>query len=80
MSVNDSLGILIGFAVIGGIILGEIRSRQKQPIQPEKNTKIHKELREEPALLDIEDSEFDGALLFGDFWFPAEFPELGENN
>ena len=78
MSANDGLGLIVFFTVILGVIWGELKSRTKpKPINDKvKRAKKHR-LKED---LNIEDSEFDGAMLFGDYLFPEEFPEFGENN
>ena len=80
MLADDGLGILIFLSVVAGIILGELKSRKKQPIQFDKKVKHAKKYRVKDDLLDIEDSEFDGAILFGDSWFPPESFDNIENN
>lgn len=41
MSVNDGVGILIGFAVVAGVVLGEIRWRKikNKPVEQPKRAK-----------------------------------------
>lgn len=79
---NTSLGLLVFFAVIFGIfwgILSAHKNRNEQPIQPDRKTKQTKKHKEKENLLEIEASEFNGAILFGDYWFPPEFDDI-ENN
>jgi hypothetical protein len=80
---NTSLGLLVFFAVILGIfwgILSERKNRNEQPIQPDRKTKQTEKPEIKDDLLDIGDSEFDGAILLNDYIFPKEFPEIEENN
>lgn len=58
MSANDGLGLLIGFAVIGGIILGELRSRKKQPIEI-KSEKHRKKPKVEDDSSEFESDDID---------------------
>jgi len=79
MTEGDGLGIIVFFTFIAGIILGELKSRTKpKPINGK--AKHRKKRKENDDLLDIEDSEFDGAILFGDYWFPPEGFDDIENN
>jgi hypothetical protein len=83
MSANDGLGLLVFFAVVLGVfwgILSEHKNRNEQPILPDRKTKRTKKRKIKDDLLDIEDSKFDGAILFGDHWFPSECFDDIENN
>jgi hypothetical protein len=83
MSANDGLGLLVFFAVVLGVfwgILSEHKNRNEQPILPDRKTKRTKKRKIKDDLLDIEDSEFDGAIPFGDHWFPSECFDDIENN
>jgi hypothetical protein len=80
---NTSLGLLVFFAVILGIfwgILSERKNRNEQPVQPDRKTIQAEKPKIKDDLLDIWDSEFDGAILLNDYFFPEEFPELEESN
>jgi hypothetical protein len=79
LSADEGLGILILFSVVGGIILGELRSRKSKPKTVDKKVK-HRKKRKIEDDLSLEDSEFDGAILFGDYWFPPECFDDIENN
>jgi hypothetical protein len=67
----DGLGFIILFAVVGGLIWGILADKkQSKPVDKRAKTSDNEDD------LSIEDSEFDGAILFGDYLFPSEIDDL----
>ena len=70
MSVDDGFGIIVGFSILLGVVLGLVnaysqRNQQQEPVETDSE-----------EILAIEDSEGDGLMLFDDPLFPPEFEDL----
>lgn len=61
MSVNDGFGILVGFAVIGGILLGEIRWRQmkRKPVVERTAKRVRRRKDDDESEFEPDDIDHD---------------------